>query len=79
MAGSKKGFPLWAGAVVAVVVVALVALVAAYFIWRKFAARKELREQEMGSSGYFTNTMCGSFYSALLVAYPRILSCKTLF
>lgn len=59
--GSKKGFPVWAAALVAVLVILLVALVASYFIWRKCAATRELRNQHhLQGNGYPHNMVDGS-------------------
>lgn len=55
--GSKKGFPVWAAALVALLVILLVALVASYFIWRKCAATRELRNQDHLQGGGYPHSM----------------------
>lgn len=54
----KSGFPVWAGALIAVLVILVVAVVASYVIWRKCAARREMRKQEQFADGTFPHTMC---------------------
>lgn len=54
---SKKGFPVWAGVLVAILVLLVVAIIASYLIWRKCAARREIKEQGELQAGSFPHSM----------------------